>query len=144
MTDLIVKCLEPADLPLLLATPPGLFDNPVDPGQSAAFLSDPLHHIVVGLLDGVVVSFASGTILLHPDKAPSLFINEVGTRDTVLRRGYARAVTQALIDHARRLGCQGIWLGTEPDNTAARALYRRLGGDEVSFIGYGWDGALDD
>ncbi|WP_164736513.1 GNAT family N-acetyltransferase [Pararhodobacter zhoushanensis] len=144
MTELFVKRLEPADLPLLLATPPGLFDNAVDPKQSAAFLGDPLHHIVVGLLDGEIVSFASGTVLLHPDKAPSLFINEVGTRDAVLRRGYATAVTQALIDHARRLGCKGIWLGTEPDNTAARALYRRLGADEVPFVGYGWDGALDD
>jgi hypothetical protein len=35
-------------------------------------------------------------------------------------------------------------LGTEPDNDAALALYRAMGGDEVPFVGFGWDGALDE
>ena len=138
-----IRALTPADLALLCATPPGLFDNPVDPAQAAAFLADPGHHMVVALDAGDIVAFASGTVARHPDKPPSLFINEVGTREGHQRRGLATAVTQALIDRGRAAGCTTAWLGTEPDNTAARALYRRMGGDEAPFIGYGWGGAFE-
>ncbi len=139
-----IKTLGPDDVDLLLQVEPGLFDNPVNEDQARAFLADPLHHIVVAREDGSPVSFASGSVLLHPDKPPSLFVNEVGTRDAHQRRGLATAVTTALIDLARAQGCIGAWLGTEPDNTAALALYRKMGGDEVTFVGFGWDGALDD
>jgi Acetyltransferases len=137
------RILDPADLALLLDTAPGLFDQPVDPEQAQAFLADPMHRIAAVIEQGAVLAFASGTILLHPDKPPSFFVNEVGTRDEARRRGHASAALAALIAEARRMGCQGIWLGTEADNTAARALYRRLGAEEMPFIGYGWDGAFD-
>ena len=82
-----IKTLGPDDVDLLLQVEPGLFDNPVNEDQARAFLADPLHHIVVALEDGSPVSFASGSVLLHPDKPPSLFVNEVGTRDAHQRRG---------------------------------------------------------
>ena len=131
------------DLDALVQTPEGLFDGPVDLHQAQAFLASPLHHLFMIFKDGHAMSFASGSVLLHPDKKPCLFINEVGTRDSHQRRGLATLVTQAPIDHARATGCNGIWLGTEPDNTAARALYRRLGAKEQTFTGYAWDGAFD-
>lgn len=135
--------LNPDDLPLLLATAPGLFDHPVDPVQARAFLGDPGHRMAVALESGQIVAFASGTVLLHPDKAPGLFINEVGTRDSHRRRGLAKAVVRALIAAGQAAGWTSAWLGTEPDNEAARALYRSLGGDEQVFVGYGWGGAFD-
>ena len=138
-----LQLLGPQDAGILAATEPGLFDNPVDPVQARAFLTAPLHHIIVARDGGQIVAFASGTVLLHPDKPPALFINEVGTRESHRRRGFGAAVTQALIAHARGLGCKGIWLGTETDNAAARALYRSLGGEELTIAGYGWDGAFD-
>jgi aminoglycoside 6'-N-acetyltransferase I len=87
---------------------------------------------------------ATGTVLQHPDKAPSMFVNEVGVRDEWLRRGIGRAVTERLIAIARARGCKGVWLGTEPDNVAALALYRDLKGDEMTIVGFAWDGAFDD
>ena len=33
---------------------------------------------------------------------------------------------------------------TASDNEAALGLYRRLGGQEITFVGFGWDGAFDD
>jgi len=137
------KRLTQADFNLLVNTPTGLFDTPVDPDSAWAFLTSPLHHMFMIVEDGVAVSFASGTVLLHPDKAPSMFINEVGTRDSHQRRGLAHRVTQALIDHARATGCDGIWLATEPDNHAARALYAKMGAQEQTIVGYAWDGAFD-
>ncbi len=139
-----LKFLHPQDIDMLCGVEPGLFDQPMDPVQADAFLVNPLHHIVVALDAGAVVAFASGAVVLHPDKPPSMFIIEVGTRESHQRRGYGKAVTQALIDHARTLGCKGVWLGTEPDNAPARSLYRNLGAQEEGFVGYGWDGAFDD
>lgn len=138
-----IRVLTPEDLSLLLGVAPGLFDHPVDPAQALAFLGDPGHRMVVALDAGQIVAFASGTVLLHPDKAPGLFINEVGTRETHRRRGLAKAVVQALIAAGQAAGCTSAWLGTEPENEPARALYRSLAGDERGFIGYGWGGAFD-
>jgi ribosomal protein S18 acetylase RimI-like enzyme len=135
--------LGPEHIDLLCAVEPGLFDKPVDPVQARAFLADPRHHLVVALDEGRVVAFASGVVTLHPDKPPALFIIELGTRDSHQRRGFAAAVCRALMDRARGLGCQGAWLGTEPDNAPALALYRKLGGDEQPFVGFGWDGAFE-
>lgn len=137
------RLLGPDDLALLLGTAPGLFDQPVDPVQAQAFLADPLHRIAAVLEQDEILAFASGTILLHPDKQPSFFVNEVGTREGHRRRGHAAAALRILFEAARRSGCQGIWLGTETDNDAARGLYRRLGADEITFVGYGWDGTFD-
>lgn len=138
-----VKILTPEDCDALCAVPPGLFDFAVLPDQARAFLADPGHLLVAAFDGDLMVAFASGTALLHPDKPPCLFVNEVGTRDSHLRRGYASAVTQALITEARARGLQGVWLGTEPDNGPALGLYRKLGGDERGFVGFGWDGAFD-
>lgn len=138
-----VRILTPEDIAVLLAVESGLFDHPVDPVQARAFLEDPHHLLAMGFAGGMAVAFASGSVLLHPDKPPSLFINEVGTRESHQRRGFGAAVTRALIAAARTRGCDGAWLGTEPENAPARGLYRHLGGDERVFVGYGWDGAFD-
>lgn len=133
----------PDDLSLLMAIPTGLFDNPMDPVQAAAFLADPLHELVLAFDGDLAVGMASGTVLLHPDKPPTMFVNEVGVRDSHLCQGIGTAVTKELFAIARARGCKGIWLGTEPDNAPALALYRKLGGDEVQGVYFGWKGALD-
>ncbi len=81
-------------------------------------------------------------MLVHPDKPPALFVNELGTRADHRCQGHGRAVLKALIAHARARGCQGIWLGTETDNAAMIALCRGLDAEELTFLGVGWDGAL--
>ena len=139
-----IRALGPGDIGLLLAVAPGLFDHSVRPDQARAFLANPLNELVVALEDGQLLAFASATVLQHPDKPPSLFVNEVGTRESHQRRGLASAVCRALFARARARGCQGIWLGAEPDNAPALALYRKLGGEEMAIVGFGWDGAFSD
>ena len=91
-----------------------------------------------------MVGFASGTVLLHPDKQPSLFINELGTAEGWRRRGIGVALVAAIREEARGMGCAEAWLGTEADNEAARATYRRAGGREhAGFVLFDWGGALD-
>lgn len=132
----------PDDVALLMAVPEGLFDEPMRADQARAFIADE-HSLMFLAFDGdLAAGMASGTIVLHPDKAPSLFINEVGVRQSHQRRGIGTALTQALIGAARRRGLEGIWLGTEMDNAPARALYRSLGGQEVIAALYSWDDAI--
>jgi ribosomal protein S18 acetylase RimI-like enzyme len=139
-----VRILEigPAEIDLLLAVTPGLFDGDIRPDQARAFVHDPHSLLLLAFEGELAVGMASASVLLHPDKPPALFINEVGTRETHQRQGIATALVQRMIDMARARGCQGIWLGTEPDNDPALALYRRLGGAERTFVGFGWDDAL--
>ncbi len=139
-----IRHLGPGDLDLLLAVTEGLFDEPIDAVQAAAFLADPLHEIMLAYDGDLAVGMVTGTVVLHPDKPPSMFVNEVGTREGWQRRGIARALMERFFEMARARGCKGIWLGTEPDNEAALGLYRRLGGQEITFVGFGWDGAFDD
>ena len=121
-----------------------IFDNPVDPEQLARFLGDDGHELVFARSGRTIIGFASGTVLLHPDKAPAFFVNEVDVAPAYRRQGVATALCKMLIGVARDLGCQGIWLATEADNVAARSLYRGLDARETgAVVVYDWDGAMD-
>lgn len=123
----------------------GVFDNPVDPVQLAAFVADGGHEMVFATIGVQVVGMASGSVMLHPDKPPQFFINEVGVLDDQRRQGIATGLTRMLMQIARDRGCQGIWLATETDNVAARGLYRKLDGRETeAVVVYDWGGVMDD
>ena len=128
---LSARLLTPADLPALLAAPPGLFDDPVRPDSATAFLADPRHHLAAVFDHGLIAGFASGVDYLHPDKPRELWINEVGVRDEYQRRGLGKAVVTCLLGHGRTLGCPVAWVLTETGNAAARRLYAACGGTET-------------
>lgn len=117
-----------------------VFDNEVIPAELARFVEDPGHLLVFATVEGEVAGFAFGTIIFHPDKPPGLFLNEVGVNEPFRRRGIASELTNRLIALALARGCQSVWLGTEPENVEANALYRKLGGNgPQTFVLYDWD-----
>lgn len=137
-----IRLLGPDDAGVLDRVHPDVFDEPVEPSRVWAFLQTGVNAMVVGLRAGEVVGFASGTVLMHPDKAPQLYINEVSVAEPFRQRGVARKMVRRLLDAARERGCEGFWLATEADNAAARALYRALGARETSgIVVYDWDEA---
>ena len=123
-----IRLLGPDDRGVLERVAPGVFDHPVEPRWADTFLADPRHHLVVALDDGIVVGMVSALDYVHPDKAPQLWINEVGVAATHRRQGVALRMLRAMLAHGRALGCTEAWVGTEQDNVAARALYERAGG----------------
>ena len=131
-----VRLLTSVDAAVLDRVAPDVFDGPVDPRWRAAFFADPRHHLAVALDGGVVVGMASAVDYVHPDKAPQLWINEVGVAPTHRRRGIGRRLVEAMLDRGRALGCSEAWLGTEEDNAPARALYERTGGAAEPFVLY--------
>jgi ribosomal protein S18 acetylase RimI-like enzyme len=123
--------LGPNDAGVLDNVAPGVFDNPVDARLTEEFLADLRHHIAVAIDDGRVVGMATAVHYVHPDKAAQLFVNEVGVAATHRRLGIGRALMAALLAKGKALGCTEAWVGTEPDNAAARGLYAAAGGTEV-------------
>lgn len=97
-----------------------------------ALLGDP-HTIFMAAFDGdTPVGFAFGYVLprRHGD-AEILFVYEVEVDETHRGRGIA---TDLLGAHAAEAGVASGFVLTEPDNDAANALYRSLGGDRVDTV----------
>ena len=90
--------------------------------------------MAVALLDGEVVGMASGVHYVHPDKAPELWVNEVGVAPQHQGRGVGRKLISALFARGREVGCSAAWVGTEPANIAARRMYAALGGVEQAMV----------
>ena len=129
-SHILIRRLGRDDLAILERVVADVFDFEVDADLSAEFVADPRHHLVVALVEGRVVGFASGVHYLHPDKPAELFVNELSVASAYRRRGIGRRLLRALLDHARALGCREAWVATEPQNAAARALYSAAGGSE--------------
>lgn len=105
----------------------GVFDHPIHPRWCAEFFADPRHHLVVALDGDRVVGMASGVHYVHPDKAPELWINEVGVAPTHQNQGIGRRLVTALVEHGETLGCREAWVLTSPDNEPAKLMYRAAG-----------------
>ena len=127
----IIRLLGPDDASVLDNVAPGVFDNAIDRRWTAEFLSDPRHHLAVAIDEGRVVGMASAIHHVHPDKAPQLWINEVGVAPPYQGQGIGRRLIERLLDRDRELGCHEAWVGTERSNTAARRLYGAAGGVEA-------------
>ena len=135
----------PKDLHLILQA--DVFDGPARRDWVRRTLGpegqpDPRNVLMLASVNERVVGFASGTVIDHPDKAPTLFINELGVNDAARRQGIGRALLQAIRAAGRARGCQTSWVATEGDNAAARALYRATGGTETAdIVMYDWNEA---
>ncbi|HEY7769742.1 GNAT family N-acetyltransferase [Longimicrobium sp.] len=131
-----LRLLEPGDADVLGRVADGVFDYAVDPRWTTEFLTDRRHHMIVARDEGVVVGMISAVDYVHPDKAPQLWINEVGVAPSHQRRGIARRLMEAMLKHGRTIGCTEAWLGTEETNVAARGLYEGVGARGEPFVLY--------
>src|SRR3954453_9443636 len=134
--DYDIRWLTAADANMLDRVAPEVFDEPIDPVRRAGYLADPRHHMAVAIKDGEVVAQVAGVVYRHPDKAPELFIDEVGVTPALRRRGIARALLNEMLARGKALGCEDAWVGTEHDNGPARALYESFGMPPQPFMIY--------
>src|SRR4051812_21790175 len=113
-----------------------LFDSPPLPAGTEKFLAAPGHHLLFAYDDaGRGVGMISGVEMTHPDKGTEMFIYELGVAPAARLQGVGSGLVAALAEVARASGCYGMWVGTETDNKAALATYRRAGsGEETTFV----------
>ena len=105
-----ILLLGPSDAAVLDRLAPGVFDHAVQPHWRATFLADARHHLVVARSEGIVVGMASAVDYVHPDKAPQLWINEVGVSPAYRRQGIGRRLVERLVELATELGCTDVWV----------------------------------
>jgi aminoglycoside 3-N-acetyltransferase I len=117
-----------------------LFDAPPLAESTQRFLADPTHHLLFAY-DGArrAVGMISGIETTHPDKGTEMFIYELGVAPVARLQGVATELVKALAELARRRGCYGMWVGTEPDNATAQATHRKAGAKEAPFLRLSWD-----
>ena len=133
-----IRLLGPGDADVLRRVAPDVFDHAVDPRWSRDFFADARHHLIVALDGDTVVGMITALDYVHPDKAPQLWINEVGVAPSHQRQGIARRLLDAMLAHGRTLGCTEAWLGTEETTTPARRLYASAGAAPEPFVLYSW------
>ncbi len=131
MGEIRIRRLRPGD-EAELARFEAAFDGPLDPEATAAFLRADRHHLIVSYVEGEPAGFVSATEILHPDKTPELFLNELAVVESLRRKGAASAMLEELARLGRELGCTAIWVLTDEENAAAMATYAKAGAT--------WDG----
>ncbi|MBT1158932.1 GNAT family N-acetyltransferase [Aminobacter anthyllidis] len=142
MPSIEIRRLRSGDEHLLDTVADDVFDEPVDHARLTACLASPGHLLFVALDEGQVVAQAAAMVHRHPDKPSELYVDEVGVSPAWQRRGIANRLVDALFAAGRELGCAEAWLGTEPDNLPARALYERRkepAGPAETFVMYVYD-----
>jgi ribosomal protein S18 acetylase RimI-like enzyme len=101
-----------------------VFDYPLYAPTLARYLEAPLHFLLIACDGDLVVGQLSAVIHHHPDQRPTeLYVDEVGVSPAYQRQGTAKRLIEAAFAEGKRRGCKEAWLGTEPDNLPANALY---------------------
>ncbi|TGT81030.1 MULTISPECIES: GNAT family N-acetyltransferase [unclassified Mesorhizobium] len=133
-----IRRLYPGDDALVMRVADDVFDEPVRPERLASYLAQSGHFMIVALVKGLVVGQCAAVIHRHPDKPTELYIDEVGVSPAFRRQGIARKMLDAMFALGREHGCEEAWVGTEPDNLPARALYeaRKPHAEAESFVMY--------
>jgi aminoglycoside 3-N-acetyltransferase I len=123
-----------------------LFDVPPSAAATERFLADPTHHLLFAYDEaGRAVGMISGVETTHPDKGTEMFIYELGVAPAARLQGVATELVRTLGEIARKNGCYGMWVATEPDNQAAKATYRKAGAnEEAPFMLLSWDLTTED
>jgi aminoglycoside 6'-N-acetyltransferase I len=133
----------PADEARLARVAVDVFDDDIDPARVAAYLAQPGHLMTLAVADGEVVGQARGMIHRHPDLPTELYIDNLGVTPDRRRERLATRMLDELVAWGVELGCEEAWVGTEPDNEAARALYAKRGAEAEAFVMFAYEGLGD-
>lgn len=131
MIEIRLCMLDASNTALLDEVAPGVFDHPIEPRWRDEFVQDPRHHLAIAVAGAQVVGMASGVHYVHPDKAPEMWINEVGVATTYRGAGLGRRLVGQLLTRAHELGCHEAWVLTDQSNRAAMRMYVQAGGREA-------------
>ncbi len=112
-----------ANTGLLARIADDVFDEAIQHDLLAAYVSDPRHAMMIAEEDGLVIGQIRGNIHMQPDRAPDLYIDNLGTAPSHQRRGIATDLMKAMLAWGEAQGCTYAWVATETDNAQANGFY---------------------
>jgi ribosomal protein S18 acetylase RimI-like enzyme len=133
-----IRRITPHDTALFERIADDVFDEPIVAERLAAYLKNPANLMVLAVVNGEVIGQVAAVLHQHPDKPTELYVDEVGVTPRFQQQGVAKQMMQEMLVWGRERGCEEAWLGTEPENVAARALYARFAEAE-HIVMYQWD-----
>ena len=115
-----------------------VFDEAIDAELLTQFVWQPSHQALFIVCDAAAAAAAAAAgavvvgqikvqIVQSVDQPTSLYIDNLGVAPTHQRRGVASALIEAAKQWGREARAQSIWVATELDNSAARALNEASG-----------------
>ncbi len=102
------------------------------PRRARAFLNLTLRSLPPWRWPATLRLYYAGARAAPPPPAASLYVDALATDTGHRRRGAALALLEAGAERARSLGLLSVSIDTGIENTAARALYRRAGFEEMA------------
>lgn len=123
-----------------------VFDAPVIPELLNEVLTDPRLHLVLALEGAHCIGFLSAIHYPHPDKARQMWINELGVNETHRRQGIATRLVGVIMDRARALNCNQLWVIADTTDEAHgfyASLNAQRDGDDFAMFTIALDEATD-
>ncbi len=119
----VVRSAVPADLEALVEISGRCFDNPWSRESLADDIERSWTRVLVAETErGDIAAFVHYWLV-----AGEVQVMNVATDPTRRRCGHARALVEAMLIHARALGCEAVLLEVRATNAAAIGLYAGLG-----------------
>ncbi len=104
-----------------------VFDHTPTQEHLAKLALMPGHALFVARGGGVVVGQLLAMIQFQADRAPQLYIDNLGVAPGFKRQGIARTLFEAAMAWGKDSGCDSVWLATDVGNAEARGFYASLG-----------------
>ncbi|EJC83294.1 acetyltransferase [Rhizobium leguminosarum bv. trifolii WSM2297] len=128
MPEVITTCrLTPDTAWLLENIAEEVFDEEISPQRLATYLELPGHLMILAVYGKQVIGQVAAYVHCHPDQASDVYIDNLGVAPAFQRRGVARRLVDDVFACGKTLGCHQVWIVTDTENDAARALYEGRG-----------------
>ena len=89
-------------------------------------VSSPATDLFIAIDDGTIIGMSTLVTFRIPTGLRA-WIEDVVVDEAAGRQGVGSALTQAMVDRARELGCRTVDLTSRPSREAANRLYQRAG-----------------
>lgn len=101
-----------------------------DVEQAKLFLTDASNALFLAEVDGVAVGFATANRLQRFDnRRAEVVLYEISVEEPYHRRGIGRALIARVLEWAREVSAENVWVLADADDARACAFYAGTGGE---------------